>query len=126
MYTSNVNEVKIIGYSPNKPVLRTARNGNPYCVTNIATHRTYVDRHGEIHEKTEWLPVRFWAGLAIEANKSMDKGSEVSIKGRIVTFSMMKDGRRIYKVEVEATELKLVDKEEYSAWVIKKPEHDCI
>lgn len=105
MYTSTVNEVKILGYAASKPELRESKNGNPYCFLNIATHRSYVDQDGEIHTITDWLPVQFWGRIAINACNFLNKGSKVYIEGSLDTYSKLIEGERIYKVQVVASKM---------------------
>lgn len=112
MNTSTVNEVKLIGYVPNKTELREAINGTLFCSINIATHESYVDQHGEIHRKTDWLPVKFWGHIAINANNFLEKGTKVYIEGKLTTYSKLVEGERIYKVEVMATKMISLNKNE--------------
>ena len=112
MFTSTINEVKLMGNVAKKPELKEAINGSLHCRVDLATNRSYVDQHGEIHEFTDWIPVRFWRGHAKNANAFLEKGTRVHIEGRLETYSRMKNGERVYRMEVVATKMIVIDKKE--------------
>lgn len=118
MLKGTLNEVRLIAQLAKSPILRKAKNGTCYCIMDVATFKPYVNDNGELKERTEWIPLKFWGDLAENAAKMLNRGSIISVLGRIDSYSFEKNGNRVYKTEVVAEQLKVLNKEELEKEII--------
>ena len=84
--------------------------------------RGYTNRDGkEIPERTEWIPVVLWNGLAEVAERYLKKGSLVLIEGKIRTRSYEKDGITFYRTEIYADSMQMLDSRKDAAPLPPEP-----
>ncbi|NSW93648.1 MAG: single-stranded DNA-binding protein, partial [Bacteroidales bacterium] len=81
----------------------------------LATSDTYTNQQGETITSTEWHNIVLWRALAEVAEKTVKKGSQVYIVGKIKTRSYVdKDGNNKYITEILADAMLLLDKKQGS------------
>lgn len=90
-----MNRVELIGRLTSKPELK-------YTNSNIAVSKFSIAVNG-YNDKTDFINIVAWKNQAENLCKFQDKGSLVSVEGRIQTGSYDdKDGKKVYTVEVVA------------------------
>jgi single-strand DNA-binding protein len=82
---AKLNKVSLIGHIGVKPVLNhTTTNQVPVCNLSIAVNDSWKDKiTGEKKEKTTWMNVVCYRGLAETVVAHMDKGRQVYVEGRL-------------------------------------------
>lgn len=105
------------------PDVRTTENGAKVAMLSVACNeRGYTNRDGkEIPERTEWIPVVLWNGLAEVAERYLKKGSLVLIEGKIRTRSYEKDGITFYRTEIYADSMQMLDSRKDAAPLPPEP-----
>ncbi len=104
------NRVQLIGHVGNDPEVRTFEGGK---VANfsIATNETYTNKKGEKVEQTEWHRIVAWDKNAEIIEKSVTKGKEIAIEGKLSTRSYDdKDGNKRYITEVTVSDIMILGK----------------
>ncbi|HPT21667.1 MAG TPA: single-stranded DNA-binding protein [Bacteroidales bacterium] len=109
----SLNKVILVGNVGKDPVVRYFDKGVAKATFPLATSETYTNQQGETITSTEWHNIVLWRTLAEVAEKSVKKGSQVYIVGKIKTRSYVdKDGVNKYITEILADTLFLVDKKQ--------------
>jgi len=104
------NRVQLIGHVGNDPEVRTFEGGK-VANFNIATNETYTNKKGEKVEQTEWHRIVAWDKNAEIIEKSVTKGKEIAIEGKLSTRSYDdKDGNKRYITEVTVSDIMLLGK----------------
>jgi single-strand DNA-binding protein len=79
----------------------------------VATSEKYKNRDGEMQTTTEWHKVVLFRRLAEIANQYLRKGSSAYFGGQLKTRKWIdKNGLERYTTEVEANELKLLERQD--------------
>ena len=77
----------------------------------VASNERYRNAAGEWTDRTEWHSVVCWDGVADQAERMLQKGSEVLITGRLHYNTYVgKDGATRTSAEIEAATLIVLDK----------------
>jgi single-strand DNA-binding protein len=76
-----MNVISIVGNLGDEPQLRFLPNGTPVCDFNVAVNRRYTNAAGEQVQRTTWVKVTAWRGLAQTCATYLVKGREVAITG---------------------------------------------
>ncbi len=100
------NKVSLIGRVGIKPEKKEVGNG--YVVTrfSIAINESFKDKTGEWQNNTNWHYVQAWGSLAERICKSIDKGMEVAIEGKLVNKSYeTKEGEKRSSTEIQLNDL---------------------
>jgi single-strand DNA-binding protein len=117
---ASVNKVILVGNLGADPELRQTSSGDPLCTLSVATSEKYKNRDGELQTTTEWHKVVLFRRLAEIANQYLRKGSSAYFEGQLKTRKWIdKNGLERYTTEVEANELKLLDRQEFQSEVVK-------
>jgi single-strand DNA-binding protein len=117
---ASVNKVILVGHLGADPEMRHTSSGDPVCTLSVATSEKYKNRGGELQTTTEWHKVVLFRRLAEIANQYLRKGSSAYFEGQLKTRKWTdKSGLERYTTEVEANELKLLDRQESPAEVVK-------
>lgn len=99
-----LNVVAIIGRLTHDPELKTTPNGVSVCSFRIAVDRSYVP-HGE-ERQTDFITVTAWRKTAEFVSKYFQKGSMISVQGRLETRQYQdKNGNNRTETEVLAAEV---------------------
>jgi single-strand DNA-binding protein len=98
------NNVTVIGNLVSDPVLTVTSNDKVLCKARVAVNEPY-QMNGEWHERTSYVNVVTWDGLAENIAASFGTGDRVIVVGRIdVRDYTTEDGSRAYSTEITATE----------------------
>ncbi len=112
-----MNRVNLIGRITNKPELRYTSSSIPVTSFRIAVNQGYGD-----NKKTDFIPIIVWKNQAENVCKYLDKGSLVSIEGRIQTGSYKdKDGNNRYSFDVVAESVEFLESKKEGQAVQAKP-----
>ena len=109
----SINKVILVGNVGKDPVIRYFDKGVAKANFPLATSETYTNQQGETITSTEWHNIVLWRALAEVAEKTIRKGSQVYIVGKIKTRSYVdKDGVNKYITEILADTLLLLEKKQ--------------
>lgn len=104
------NKVQLTGNLGANPEVKTTENGKTLARFSIATTDSYKNAKGEKVDDTQWHQVVAWGKTAELAEKYLQKGSRLSIEGKLINRSYEdKDGVKKYITEVVANELLFLD-----------------
>lgn len=105
-----LNKVMVIGYLGRDPEMRFTPSGKSVVSFSIAVDRTWKGSDGEKHLDTDWFNVVAWGELAEYCNKSLSKGSQAYIEGRIQTRIWQdNDGQQHKNIEIVAQQVLLLN-----------------
>ena len=79
----HVNEVELLGNVGKDPVVTELGDGKKRAFFSLATNEKYRDRDGNLKELTEWHTVVAFGQPAEAAEKMVQKGTPVLVKGRL-------------------------------------------
>jgi single-strand DNA-binding protein len=109
----SINKVILVGNVGKDPVVRYFEKGVAKATFPLATSETYTNQQGETITSTEWHNIVLWRALAEVAEKTVKKGAQVYIVGKIKTRSYVdKDGNNKYITEILADTLLVLDKKQ--------------
>lgn len=109
----SVNKVILVGNVGKDPVIRYFDKGVAKVNFPLATSDTYTNQQGETITSTEWHNIVLWRALAEVAEKTVSKGSQVYIVGKIKTRSYVdKDGVNKYITEILADTFLVLEKKQ--------------
>ncbi len=110
------NRVQLEGNLGKAPEIKVFDN-NKLAKFSVATSEYKKNKNGEVITDTQWHNVSAWGKLADLAQKTLDKGSKVSVEGKLQTRAYTdKDGNKRYFTEIVANEIVLLaTKEEVAA-----------
>jgi single-strand DNA-binding protein len=104
----SLNRCSFIGHVGKTPEVKTVGDNKVATFSMAMTEKGYTTKDGkEIHEKTEWVNIVAWRGLASLCEGYVKKGSQLYVEGRLTTRSYEKDGTKIYVTEVVAENIQL-------------------
>ncbi len=107
----SINKVILVGNVGKDPVVRYFDKGVAKATFPLATSETYTNQQGETITTTEWHNIVIWRALAEVAEKTVKKGAQVYIVGKIKTRSYVdKDGNNKYITEILADTFLLLEK----------------
>jgi single-strand DNA-binding protein len=111
----SINKVILVGNVGKDPVVRYFDKGVAKATFPLATSETYTNQQGETITSTEWHNIVLWRALAEVAEKTVKKGAQVYLVGKIKTRSYVdKDGVNKYITEILADTLLLLEKKQSS------------
>ncbi|MDZ4664731.1 MAG: single-stranded DNA-binding protein [Bacteroidota bacterium] len=115
MNTSVKNRVQLEGNLGKAPEMKNFDNSK-LARFSVATSEYKKNKAGEIITETQWHNIAAWGKLADLAEKTLDKGSHVTIEGKLVNRSYTdKEGNKRYTTEIHASEITLIAKKEEAA-----------
>lgn len=109
---ASLNRVLLIGNVGKDPEIKTFASGNKVAQITLATTERYKDRNGEQKEETEWHSVQAFGKLADVVERFVHKGSLLYVDGKIRTRSYEADGRTMYRTEILADHIQMLDRRE--------------
>lgn len=105
------NTVQLIGHLGKDVDLKEFDSGSSRVNFSLATNENYRNSKGEKIEETQWHNIVAWGKLAELMDKFLAKGSEVLIKGKLVSRSYTdKEGNTKYITEVIANDFMMFGK----------------
>ena len=111
----SVNKVILVGNAGKDPVVRYFDKGVAKATFPLATSETYTNQQGETITSTEWHNIVLWRSLAEVAEKSVKKGTQLYIVGKIKTRSYVdKDGNNKYITEILGDVMMVLEKKQGS------------
>lgn len=103
----DLNKVMLIGRLTKDPEIRTTPSGTR--VANFSMAMTMSKNKDTGEQKTEFVNLVAWEGLAEIIDKYVPKGTLVYVEGYLQTSSWEgQDGKKNYKTEIVAKELKIL------------------
>ncbi len=103
-----MNRVMLIGRLTAKPELRYTGSNIPYARFSVAINRTFSNSQGQ--RETDFINVIIWRKQAENVCNFLDKGSLVSIEGRLQSNSYDdKDGNKRYSLDVVADNVQFLE-----------------
>jgi single-strand DNA-binding protein len=106
------NRVQLTGNLGNNPEVKNFDNGNKVARFSLATKEEYVTRSGEKTSNTQWHFISGWGKIAERIENELQKGSFVSVEGRIVNRNYVdKNGQKKYITEIVANDIVISQKE---------------
>jgi len=106
------NKVQLTGNLGNTPEIKIFDNGSKLARFSMATKEEYTTRSGERSSDVQWHFVIAWGKTAEQIEKELQKGSCVSIEGRLVTNVYTdKNGQKKYNTQVVANIVTLNQKD---------------
>ena len=76
-------QLTIVGYLGNDPVMRFTPSGQAVTSFSIATSRSYTNNAGQKVDETTWFRVSVWGAQAESCNQYLSKGRPVLVVGRL-------------------------------------------
>ena len=108
-----MNRVMLIGRLTAKPELKYTPTNIPYSRFSIAVNRPFSNQQGE--RGTDFINIIIWRKQAENVCNFLDKGSLVSVEGRIQTGSFNdKDGNKRYSMDVVADSVQFLESKQQS------------
>jgi len=98
-----MNHVHLIGYLGNDPEIQESK-GTTFARLSLAVTTSYQDKAGTRHQRTDWVPVVAFRGLA-KSLQALQKGARIAVYGRLQVQSFEKDGERRTSTEVIAASI---------------------
>src|SRR5574344_1839714 len=96
-----MNRVLLIGRLTGKPELRYTNSNLPFTRFSVAVNRNFTNNQGQ--READFINIIVWRKQAENVCNYLDKGSRVSVEGRIQTGSYDdKDGNKRYTTDVVA------------------------
>jgi single-strand DNA-binding protein len=103
---SATNRVQLTGNLGSNPEIKTLDNGNKLARFSMATREEYTTRQGEKASNTNWHSISAWGKMAEKVETELQKGSFVSVEGKLVSRSYTdKNGQKKYVTEVVINDL---------------------
>ena len=103
-----MNRVMLIGRLTAKPELRYTGSNLPYTRFSVAINRTFTNPQGQ--RETDFINVTAWRKQAENVCNFLDKGSLVSVEGRLQTNNFTdKDGNKRYTMDVVADSVQFLE-----------------
>lgn len=103
-----MNRVCLVGRLTAKPELRYTASNLPFSRFSIAVNRTFSNKEGE--READFINIVIWRKQAENVCNYLDKGSLVSVEGRLQTNNYEdKDGNKRYSMEVVADSVQFLE-----------------
>ena len=108
-----MNRVMLVGRLTTKPELRYTGSNLPYSRFSIAVNRTFSNAQGQ--READFINIVVWRKQAENVCNFLNKGSLVSVEGRLQTGSYDdKDGNKRYTMEVVADSVQFLESKSQS------------
>lgn len=112
----SINKVILVGNVGKDPLIRYFDKGVAKVTFPLATSESYTNQQGETITTTEWHNIVLWRAMAEVAEKTVKKGSQLYIVGKIKTRSYVdKDGNNKYITEILADTFLVLEKKQGGA-----------
>jgi len=109
----SLNKVILVGNAGKDPVIRYFDKGVAKATFPLATSETYTNQNGETVTTTEWHNIVLWRALAEVAERTVKKGTQLYIVGKIKTRSYVdKEGNNKYITEILADTMFVLDRKQ--------------
>lgn len=106
------NHVQLVGRLGANPEVKVVENGNKLARFTIAVSETRKTKTGEKITEVQWYPIVAWGNVAGIAERLLQKGTQVTIDGKLLLRSYQtKDGQKRKATEIVANELFVMHKQ---------------
>lgn len=107
----SLNKVMLIGNLGADPEVRNTPSRALVANFRIACTESWKDTNGQRQERTEWVTIVAWKGLADIAQKYLRKGSKVYVEGKLQTrqWEDKNGGGKRYATEVLCENFLMLD-----------------
>jgi single-strand DNA-binding protein len=107
-----VNEVILLWWVANDPLLKETQNGQKLAVFNLATKRTWMTKDGERREESQFHKLACWGKLWEKAVKLLSRGDLVYVRGYLHNRKVEIEGEEKGRIltEIVVNDLLLVNK----------------
>ena len=103
-----MNKVFLIGRLTRDPELRYTGNNTAVATFSLAVNRNFTNQSGE--READFINIVVWRKQAENVVNYLDKGSLVSVEGRLQTGNYTdKDGNKRYTVDVQADSVQFLE-----------------
>lgn len=102
-----MNRVMLVGRLTTKPELRYTGSNLPYSRFSVAVNRTFSNKDGQ--READFINVVVWRKQAENVCNFLNKGSLVSVEGRLQTSTYEVNGEKRYRVEVVADSVQFLE-----------------
>ena len=100
------NSIRLTGFLGSAPEIKLAENQKKYAKLNLATNSFSKNKDGDRVTETTWHQIFLWDKHAELAEKYFDKGSRISLEGRLSNkYYTDKDGVKRYATEIIVNEI---------------------
>jgi len=100
------NSVRLTGFLGSNPEIKRYGDGKSLARVSIATSDYYKNKQGDWVSETQWHNLVMWGKQAVFAEKSLFKGHEISIEGKLINRSYEdKNGIIRYVTEIVVNEV---------------------
>lgn len=104
-----LNLCQFIGHTGKDVDLRYTASGQAVAAVSLACTEKWKDKSGEQKERTEWVNLVAWAGLAETLAKYVKKGDMIYVAGKLQSRSYDdKNGNKRYITELIVSEMKML------------------
>ena len=120
-----MNRVSLVGRLTAKPELRYTNGSNlPFARFSVAINRTFSNAQGQ--READFINCIIWPKQAENVCNYLDKGSLVSVDGRLQTNNFTdKDGNKRYTMEVAADSVQFLEsKSQSQGRQVNMPQND--
>ena len=105
------NSVRLTGFLGAAPEVKVTENQKKFAKLNLATNSYRKNAQGERITETTWYQIVVWEKQAELAEKYLDKGSKISIEGRLTNrYYTDKDGIKRCATEVVVNDMDFTSK----------------
>ena len=108
----SINSVVISGNLGADPELRNTASGTAILSLRVAVNERRKDQSGEWTDYVNWVDAVVFGARAESVSRFLNKGSKVSISGRLRDSSWERDGQRRSKLEVIVDEIEFMSRSE--------------
>jgi single-strand DNA-binding protein len=106
-------QITIVGRLGQDPEVRMTPSGAAVAQISVGVSEKWMGKDGKKQERTDWFRVTAWQKLAEICGKYLKKGALVMFVGKMQQSSYDKDGQKVYKWDLIASEMKMLgDKRE--------------
>lgn len=105
----SINKAILVGNLTRDPEIRDTDSGSKICTFGLATDSIHRCKDGTEQEIAEFHTVVAWNKLGEICNDLLRKGMLVYIEGEIKTRSWETGGVKVYKTDIRASDMKLLD-----------------
>ena len=100
------NSVRLVGFLGNDPEIKKYGDNKSLARVSLATNDRFKNKEGEWVSDTQWHNLVMWGRQAVFAEKSLEKGNEIAIEGKLVNRTYTdKEGITRYYSEVVVNEI---------------------
>lgn len=105
------NSVRLTGFLGNTPEIKIVGSSKKLARVSLAINTSYKNEKGDKIDETQWHQLVLWDKNAELAEKQFQKGSEISIEGKLSSRNYTdKSGAKKYITEVVVNEVLLLAK----------------